>query len=126
MRCFRLRFACIAICVALLPAGAVSLFAAETQKSGSALILATHADAAPLRSDATAPLLKTFNEPAVDTSLNKPAIINAKRSAFETGALDDVQAVSVPEPTALFLAGFAGCMLLAVVQRLRGSGQAAR
>jgi organic hydroperoxide reductase OsmC/OhrA len=41
--------------------------------------------------------------------------------ALPKGMVKDVQPTTVPEPTALFLAGFAGCMLLVVAQRLRGS-----
>ena len=41
--------------------------------------------------------------------------------ALPKGMVKDVQPTAVPEPTALFLAGFAGCMLLVLAQRLRGS-----
>jgi organic hydroperoxide reductase OsmC/OhrA len=38
--------------------------------------------------------------------------------ALPKGMVKDVEPTTVPEPTALFLAGFSGCMLLVLAQRL--------
>jgi organic hydroperoxide reductase OsmC/OhrA len=40
--------------------------------------------------------------------------------ALPKGMVKDSSPTAVPEPTALFIAGFAGCMLLVLAQRLRG------
>ena len=112
MRCFRLRFDCI---IAFFAAGAMSLSAAEMQKAGVGM--ANFAPSAAIVAGdgrASSGLLGLTSEQG-DThrTLSEDSAVNV--------ALGDVRAVDVPEPTALFLAGFAGCMLLAVAQRLRGS-----
>jgi hypothetical protein len=81
--------------------------------------------------DAPAALLKTFA-----SSENNTSLIGATASIDPAGTrhsaapnqranpvLDTVQAVAIPEPTALFLAGFAGCTLLGLAQRLRASAR---
>jgi hypothetical protein len=60
-----------------------------------------------------------------DIAVPRTEVVVAKATAagvaLPKGMVKDVQTTAVPEPTALFLAGFAGCMLLVLAQRLRGS-----
>jgi hypothetical protein len=117
MVCVRLRFASILIGAALLGAGGISLSAAETQagraSNDSSVSAGLVSKAGPLRQDDVIAL--------AGLRANAPA-----ENGKGTSKLDTVEAVAIPEPTALFLAGFAGCMLLAVAQRLRGSSSEQR
>ena len=141
MWCLPCRLVCVLTVGLSLGAGAVSSSATEAPKgagAGTAVTIDSKSAGLPEDSalvltgpgaNAPAALLQTFNRPAAGNSLNKPATLSvaaavhrpAADSAKEVAPLTDVQAVAVPEPTALFLAGFSGCVLLALAQRLRGS-----
>jgi hypothetical protein len=136
MRCLRFQPFLIACSALVVAAGMSSLCAAEAQKSSGPVVVSLAAGApvatgdlpfsSSLRQDtaaaAPAGFLKTETSLGKRTNLDDPG--EAHRSATENGkvntALDNVQAVAIPEPTALFIAGMAGCLLLGVAQRLRG------
>ncbi len=91
----RLWFASLICATAIFAAAEMPSFAADAARGGPSAVAAASVD-------------PTRGAPAADLAKLNPALV-------------DVQSVPVPEPTALFFAGFAGCVLLAVAQRLRGS-----
>ncbi len=126
---FRFQAACLAL-VASCTLGNASLLAAEAVKSDLSLStpLQSPGSAAAARPNTPGALLKTFNSPVAEPSLNKRTSLTyqvgtAASVAGEPSKINpliEAEALPVPEPTALFLAGFSGCVLLALAQRLRG------